>query len=42
MFQLLDKVVENREILIINDRHEQNVALITESDLLSLVKIVYT
>ncbi|WP_373478723.1 type II toxin-antitoxin system Phd/YefM family antitoxin [Geminocystis sp.] len=41
LFQLLDKVVENREVFIINRRNRENVALIAESDLRSLVETVY-
>lgn len=41
LFQLLDQVVENREVLIINRRNGENVALIAESDLRSLVETVY-
>ncbi len=41
LFQLLDQVVENREVLIINRRNGENVALIVESDLRSLVETVY-
>jgi antitoxin YefM len=41
LFQLLDKVVENREVFIINRRNGENVALIAESDLRSLVETVY-
>ncbi|MFB2938572.1 type II toxin-antitoxin system Phd/YefM family antitoxin [Aerosakkonemataceae cyanobacterium BLCC-F154] len=38
---LLDQVVENRQVYIINRREGENVALIAESDLLSLVETVY-
>jgi antitoxin YefM len=40
-FQLLDKVVENHQVFIINRREGENVALISESDLTSLVETVY-
>jgi antitoxin YefM len=40
-FNLLDQVVENRQVYIINRREGENVALIAESDLLSLVETVY-
>lgn len=41
LFQLLDKVVKDREVFIINRRNGENVALIAESDLRSLVETVY-
>lgn len=40
-FQLLDKVVENHQVFIINRREGENVALIAQSDLTSLVETVY-
>jgi antitoxin YefM len=40
-FKLLDLVVENHQVYIINRRDRENVALIAESDLLSLVETVY-
>lgn len=40
-FKLLDLVVQNNQVYIINRRDGENVALITESDLKSLVETVY-
>ncbi|NES18165.1 MAG: prevent-host-death protein [Symploca sp. SIO3E6] len=40
-FKLLELVVENHQVYIINRRDGENVALITESDLVSLVETVY-
>jgi antitoxin YefM len=40
-FKLLDLVVENHQVYIINRRNGENVALISESDLASLVETVY-
>lgn len=40
-FKLLDRVVQNHQVYIINRREGENVALIAESDLLSLVETVY-
>ncbi len=40
-FKLLDLVVENQQVYIINRRDSENVALIAESDLVSLVETVY-
>ncbi len=40
-FKLLDIVAENNQVYIINRRDGENVALITESDLRSLVETVY-
>lgn len=40
-FQLLDSVVENHQVFIINRREGENVALIAQSDLTSLVETVY-
>lgn len=40
-FKLLDLVVENHQVYIINRRDSENVALISESDLMSLVETVY-
>ena len=40
-FKLLDQVVKNRQVYIVNRRDGENVALIAESDLVSLVETVY-
>lgn len=40
-FNLLDLVVENHQVYIINRRDDENVALISESDLMSLIETVY-
>lgn len=40
-FNLLNLVVENNQVYIINRRDDENVALIAESDLVSLVETVY-
>ena len=40
-FKLLDQVAENHQVLLINRRDGENVALISESDLTSLVETVY-
>ena len=40
-FKLLDLVVQNNQVFIINRRDGENVALISESDLRSLVETVY-
>ncbi|NJL01548.1 MAG: prevent-host-death protein [Spirulinaceae cyanobacterium SM2_1_0] len=40
-FQLLDRVVQNHQVCIINRRDAENVALIAESDLNSLIETVY-
>ena len=40
-FKLLDLVVKNHQVYIINRRDAENVALIAESDLISLVETVY-
>ena len=40
-FKLLDLVVQNNQVYIINRRDGENVALISESDLRSLVETVY-
>lgn len=40
-FKLLDLVVENQQVYIINRRDSENVALIAESDLVSLLETVY-
>lgn len=40
-FKLLDLVVQDRQVYIINRRDGENVALIAESDLISLVETVY-
>ena len=41
LFRLLDQVVENHQVYIINRRDGENVALIAEADLVSLVETVY-
>lgn len=40
-FKLLDLVVKNHQVYIVNRRNDENVALIAESDLVSLVETVY-
>jgi antitoxin YefM len=40
-FQLLDAVTENHQVYIVNRRNGENVALIAEADLVSLVETVY-
>ncbi|MEL6909277.1 MAG: type II toxin-antitoxin system prevent-host-death family antitoxin [Cyanobacteria bacterium J06643_13] len=40
-FKLLEQVAENHEVFIVNRRDGENVALISESDLTSLVETVY-
>jgi antitoxin YefM len=40
-FKLLDLVVKNHQVYIVNRRDGENVALIAESDLVSLVETVY-
>ncbi|NEQ79430.1 MAG: type II toxin-antitoxin system prevent-host-death family antitoxin [Moorea sp. SIO2I5] len=40
-FKLLDIVAQNNQVYIINRHEGENVALITESDLRSLVETVY-
>lgn len=40
-FNLLNLVVENHQVYVINRRNGENVALIPESDLVSLVETVY-
>jgi antitoxin YefM len=40
-FKLLEQVVENHQVFIINRREGENVALISESDLTSLLETVY-
>ncbi len=40
-FNLLDQVVKNHQVYIVNRSDGENVALIAESDLLSLVETVY-
>jgi antitoxin YefM len=40
-FKLLEQVAENHQVYIINRRDDENVALIAESDLMSLVETVY-
>ncbi|MDJ0729839.1 MAG: type II toxin-antitoxin system Phd/YefM family antitoxin, partial [Crocosphaera sp.] len=41
LFKLLEKVAEDHQVFIINRRNGENVALIAESDLRSLVETVY-
>jgi antitoxin YefM len=41
LFKLLELVTENHQVYIINRREGENVALIAESDLISLVETVY-
>ncbi|NER24706.1 MAG: prevent-host-death protein [Symploca sp. SIO1B1] len=41
LFKLLDLVVENHQVYIINRRDGENVALIAESDLVSLIETVH-
>ena len=41
LFKLLDQIVENHQVFIINRRDGENVALIAESDLVSLAETVY-
>ena len=41
LFNLLNTIVENHQVYIINRRNGENVALIPESDLISLVETVY-
>ena len=41
LFNLLNTIVENHQVYIINRRNAENVALISESDLVSLVETVY-
>lgn len=41
LFKLLEQVVEDHQVFIINRRQGENVALIAESDLRSLVETVY-
>ncbi|BAZ13262.1 hypothetical protein NIES4071_51010 [Calothrix sp. NIES-4071] len=40
-FKLLETIVESRQVYIVNRRDGENVALIAESDLASLVETVY-
>jgi antitoxin YefM len=40
-FQLLDRIAESHQICIINRRDGENVAMIAESDLNSLMETVY-
>jgi antitoxin YefM len=40
-FQILDRIAEDREIYIINRPDGENIALIPESDLNSLIETVY-
>ena len=39
-FKLLEQVVENHQVFIVNRRDGENVALISESDLTSLIETV--
>ncbi|MEA5593294.1 type II toxin-antitoxin system Phd/YefM family antitoxin [Rivularia sp. UHCC 0363] len=41
LFKLLDLVTQNNQVYIINRRDGENVAMIAESDLRSLVETVY-
>ena len=41
LFNLLNTIVENHQVYVINRRNAENVALISESDLVSLVETVY-
>jgi antitoxin YefM len=41
IFKLLELVVENHQVYMINHRDGENVALIAESDLVSLLDTVY-
>jgi antitoxin YefM len=41
LFKLLDQVAEDHQVMIINRRNGENVALIAESELRSLVETVY-
>ena len=41
LFNLLNTIVENHQVYVINRRNGENVALIPESDLVSLVETVY-
>jgi antitoxin YefM len=40
-FQLLEQVVNTHQVFIINRREGENVAMIAESDLMSLIETVY-
>lgn len=40
-FKLLEQVAENHQVFMINRRDGENVALISESDLTSLIETVY-
>lgn len=40
-FKLLEQVAENHQVYMINRRDGENVALISESDLTSLIETVY-
>ena len=40
-FKLLEQVAQNHEVYIVNRRDGENVALISESDLTSLIETVY-
>lgn len=41
LFNLLNTIVENHQVYVINRRNGENVALIPESDLVSLIETVY-
>ena len=41
LFQLLEKVAQDKEVFVINRRNGENVALIAESELRNLVETVY-
>ncbi|NBD17347.1 MAG: prevent-host-death protein [Cyanobacteria bacterium] len=41
LFNLLNTIIENHQLYIINRRNGENVALIPESDLVSLIETVY-
>jgi antitoxin YefM len=40
-FQLLEQVINTHQVFIINRREGENVAMIAESDLMSLIETVY-
>jgi antitoxin YefM len=40
-FKLLEQITENHQVFIVNRRDGENVALISESDLTSLIETVY-
>jgi antitoxin YefM len=41
LFKILEQVADNHQVFIINRRNGENVALIAESDLTSLIETVY-